>query len=115
MNLALQSFDTANETGVFLLGIGETSRNFVLVTGVVVALSCVGIMTRLLLVALLPAVLMALVDWQLEQFLPASFLRLVLGGIAWAVCTSLAGWMLCPDMMRAAFLKLRNLLFKRNL
>jgi len=114
LNLILQRFDTAHEDGVFLLGLGETARNLVLLTGVVVALSSVGVMLRLVVVALLPAVLMAAFAWQIEQFLPASFLRLVFGGMAWTLCTLLASWLLCPELLRAGFARIYRGLFKSN-
>lgn len=114
VNLVLQSFEHENSTGIFLMGVGETGRALVLLGGVVIALGCFSTFARLTLIAVAPGLLMAAIAWSIEQWLPPSLARLALGGGALILCTAVAGWVLCPGLMRQAFQQFLKLASKKR-
>lgn len=114
LNVAVQNLAQGSGMEVFLLGVGEATRGLVLLLGVALALGCSTVLLRLILIALAPTVIMAVCDWQLEQIMPASFERLVLGGMIWAVCTFAALWLLCPAVLRLGFSRLRAIASRKE-
>jgi hypothetical protein len=83
-----------------MIGLGETARSGVLLLGVALALGCSIAILRLILVALLPTALLVLVAWPLTDVVPSVIGRLAVGGTAWLGCTIMAGWLLCPDLLK---------------
>lgn len=114
LNLLTENLQQTSGMGVFLIGMGEAARSLVLLLGVAVALNCTAMLIRLILIAVPPVALMVLIDWQIEQILPPSFDRLLLGGFAWGVSTLLAGWLLCPALLRAGCVRVRDLIFRNS-
>jgi putative peptidoglycan lipid II flippase len=114
MNLVTQTLWSGTGVEVFMLGLGETTRSLVLLLGVALALNCSGALMRLLLIALVPAGCLMLAEWQLLQHMPASFERLVLGGLLWGLATLAAAWLLCPALLRFVILKAVSVVSRRK-
>ena len=105
-NIASQRFD-AGDHGVMVLGLGEAVRGAVLLTAVVLALECRGVLARLVLIGLAPAGLMLLVGFEITAYLPPSFGRLVLGGAVCGATIVLAAAVLCPALLIALLAAVR--------
>ncbi len=88
-NLTTSWVAPAGDTSVLMLGLGETSRSVVLLLGIVLALECRAHLFRLILVAALPATLMVLAGWQVQQAFTGTLNRLLMGGVAYGACTRL--------------------------
>jgi putative peptidoglycan lipid II flippase len=107
-NLTTSWIAPAGATSVLLLGLGETARSLVLLTGIVLALECRAHLFRLILLAAIPAALMALAGWQVHQAFTGTLSRLFAGGAACAVCVLLAMALLMPAARQAAFAHVRS-------
>ncbi|MBP0439620.1 lipid II flippase MurJ [Tianweitania sediminis] len=99
-NVVAQTFGPVGDPRIFMIGLGETARSGVLLLGVALALGCSIAILRLILVALLPTALLVLVAWPLTDVVPSVVGRLAVGGTAWLCCTIMAGWLLCPDLLK---------------
>jgi putative peptidoglycan lipid II flippase len=102
--LTLQVLDGGD---TLLLGVGETARSLVLLAGVVIALGSRGKLLWLILLASVPAALMALLGWQIQERIVATLPRLLTGGVACLLCMMIAVAMMMPSMCIAAFERAR--------
>lgn len=114
MNLLTENLQRASGMGVFFIGTGEAARSLVLLFGVVAALGCGAMLMRLIALCVPAAALMLLLGWQIGQVLPPSFERLMLGGVAYGACALLSARLLCPALLGAVFIRVRNLVFRRT-
>jgi putative peptidoglycan lipid II flippase len=103
--LTLQVFGGGD--GTLLLGIGETSRGLVLLAGVVIALDSRLKLLWLILLASFPAALMAVLGWQIHDRIDGMLPRLLAGGVAYLLCSSIAMAILMPSLCLAAFARVR--------
>jgi putative peptidoglycan lipid II flippase len=94
--------------GTLLLGIGETTRGLVLLAGVVIALDSRLKLLRLIVLASLPAALMALLGWQIHERMAGTLPRLFAGGAAYLLCIALAVGMLMPTLRVEAVARVRG-------
>ena len=106
-NLLTSWIAPAGETSVLLLGLGETARSLVLLFGIVLALECRAHLIRLILLAAVPATLMALAGWQIHQAFTGTLNRLVAGGVACGICILLAMAVLMPNVRQAGLAHVR--------
>ena len=97
-----------DDHGVLILGLGEAVRGAVLLGGVILALKCRGALARLVLIGLCPAGLMLLVGWEIVSYLDPSFGRLVVGGVVCGATIILSAAILCPALLSAILVFLRN-------
>jgi putative peptidoglycan lipid II flippase len=108
LNLLTADMQATSGAGLLILGLGETARSCVLLAGIVLALECRGKLILLLLTAMVPASLMALLGWQIHQAVTGTIERLLAGGVACGLCTAIAVAMLMPASCRAGLAQVRN-------
>lgn len=114
LNQLTQHLGAGEGSGVFMIGLGETTRSLVLLFGVTLAIGCLAPMLRLIAIAAIPTALFVAAALELEHLAPASFERLVCGGALWALCTLLSAWLLCPALVRAVFDRLSQMAARRG-
>ena len=107
-NLTTSWVAPAGDTSVLMLGLGETSRSVVLLLGIVLALECRAHLFRLILVAALPATLMVLAGWQVQQAFTGTLNRLLMGGVAYGACTAIAIAILMPTVRQTALTSIQS-------
>ncbi len=108
LNLLTSGLQQSSGAGLLLLGLGETLRSIVLLGGVMLALPCRRMLIGLILLAMLPAAVMGLLGWQIDQLFSGALERLVVGGLACAACIGLAAALLMRDVCRTVFRQLGN-------
>ena len=86
----------AGGAGLLILGLGESARGCVLLTGIVLALECRGRIMFQILLGLIPACVMLLMGWQICESFPGTIQRLFAGIAAYLLCVVLAGLILVP-------------------
>jgi len=101
-NLTVSWVAPAGDTSVLMLGLGETTRSLVLLMGIVLALECRAHLFRLILIAVLPAMLMVFAGWQVQQAFTGTFTRLLMGGLAYGAVTAIAIAILMPALRQTA-------------
>lgn len=108
INLSTSSLQGAGDSGIFLLGLGEAARGIVLLVGVIIALEARRKLLFLIVLALFPAALMALLGWQIHQEFSGTVSRLLMGGVAYLVCIAFALILLMPTACAAALRRARS-------
>lgn len=108
-NLITSWVHPPGETSVLMLGLGEAARSLVLLTGIVLALEYRTHLFRLILIAAVPAALMALAGWQVQQAVTGTLPRLFAGGAACGLCILAAMTMLMPAAREAGLAYARSL------
>jgi putative peptidoglycan lipid II flippase len=106
-NLLTAGTQEASGASLLLFGLGEATRSYVLLAGIMLALDCRGRLFLLMLMATIPASVMGLLCWHIHEAVTGTLPRLLAGGLACAICTALAMAMLMPSACRAVFANLR--------
>jgi putative peptidoglycan lipid II flippase len=96
VNLLTSQLPMAGGSGMLLLGLGEAARSIVLLAAVVFVLEGRRKILFLILLALLPASLMALFGWQIHGAFAGTIERLFAGVLAYLVCLAIAVGLLMP-------------------
>jgi putative peptidoglycan lipid II flippase len=107
VNLATAGIQETSGAGTFLLGLGEAARSCTLLAGVVLALKCGGRLLFLICIALVPAAILAMIGWKIDETVTGSYQRLFAGGIACVGCIALAASILMPMELKAALRRVR--------
>lgn len=108
VNVLTLSVHGAGDPGTLLLGLGEAARGIVLLAGVVIALQSRRKLLSLILLALVPAALMILLGWQIQQLFSGTLSRLGAGAAAYLVCIAVAAALLMPSTCAAGLSLLRR-------
>ena len=87
--------------GLLFLGLGETTRGLVLLTGVIIALEYRRHLLMPILLAVIPALVMAFLGWQIDATVSGTIARLALGGLACLASMLIAFAILLPAFSRA--------------
>jgi putative peptidoglycan lipid II flippase len=87
---------TASGPGMLLLGLGESSRSFVLLAAVILALESRRKIAFLILLSLVPASLMLAGGLLIQGAFSDSIQGLLFGGLAYLVCFAFAVGLLMP-------------------
>ena len=96
VNLLTSHMQTASGPGMLLLGLGESSRSFVLLAAVILALESRRKIAFLILLSLVPASLMLAGGLLIQGAFSDSIQRLLFGGLAFLVCFAFAVGLLMP-------------------
>jgi putative peptidoglycan lipid II flippase len=108
VNLATSYLPHVAQSGTLLLGLGEAARGIVLLAGVMIALGSRRKLMFLIVLASLPAALMALLGWQVHETFTGTWQRLFAGGLAYLVCIAISMAMLMPGAYVAALARIRG-------
>lgn len=109
-NLLIPRLHGSPEQGMLLLGVGEAIRSIVLLIGVVVVL---GDWRRVLTpigIALVPALLMVVLGFAIQDHIEGTLPRLVVGGGAYLLCLAIAVGILMPAMVASLAKRARRTL-----
>lgn len=112
INLLTAGYQTAVGSGTFLIGLGESARGLVLLGAVVLVLEIRRTVLRLIAIAIIPAVMMGLLGWQIHQIFAGTIERLLVGVIAYLGTIAVSVGLLMPAAFRAEFARARNWLRK---
>ena len=108
INLLSSTIHEGGDFGVFVIGLGDSARSFVLLGGVVLALGYGWRIMRLIGLALIPtAGMVALDEWAI-QAIDGSFTRLLCGGVACVFTILVAEKILFPEIYTAVLSFIRN-------
>jgi putative peptidoglycan lipid II flippase len=107
-NATSSTMHVASGEGMLLLGLAEASRSLVLLTGVVLALEERRKILSLILLAMLPALLMAALGVLIQGAVADLLPRLFVGGIACLVCIAIAAAVLVPAAAPLVLNRLRR-------
>jgi putative peptidoglycan lipid II flippase len=108
VNFLTSYLPQAAEYGTLLLGLGEAVRGFVLLGGIMIALTARRKLLFLIFLASFPAALMLLLGWQVHEAFSGPWQRLFVGGAACLVCIAISVGMLMPKAYVAGFARLRG-------
>lgn len=97
-NLVLSRLHVSSYGAITMIGVGESCRSLVMLTGVVLALDGRWRVFSLIAVSLIPAALMLGIGWVIDQSVFGTLPRLFAGAAAYAACAALAIAMLVPGM-----------------
>ena len=107
-NATTSIMHVASDQGMLLLGLGEASRSLVLLVGVVLALEERRKILGLILLAMLPALLMATLGVLIQDAIADLLLRLFVGGVTCLVCIAVAVAVLMPTIVPVALNRVRR-------
>ncbi|MGO9359617.1 MAG: lipid II flippase MurJ [Xanthobacteraceae bacterium] len=106
VNYLLSQLHASGATALLLIASGESTRSFVMLAGVLVCLGGRRKLLGLIAVALVPAALMLLLGWQIENSIIGVGERLLTGVLAYAACAVMSVSMLVPALRDAALERL---------
>lgn len=104
-NLLFSTVPALREFGPFLLGFSEAIRGFVLLFATALAMRCTLRLLYLLILAAIPATIMAVSGFAIQEILSGSLLRLGAAGVACLFSCLIGGAVLAPHMTSAFFRK----------
>lgn len=104
-NLVFSTVPALHDFGPFLLGFSETVRGFVLLFATTVAMRCSFKLLYLLILAAIPATIMAVSGFAILEMLSGSLQRLGAAGVACFFSCLIGGAVLSPHMTSAFFRK----------
>lgn len=107
-NLSSSVLYPAGGYEVFVLGLGDSARSFMLLGGVVLALGHGGRILRLIGIALVPTAGLVALDWSVIQQVDGSFTRLSLGVVACVFTILVAQKILFPEIYATVLSFIRN-------
>ncbi len=100
-NTLSTQFASSPSQGLLFLGLGETMRGFVLLTGMIIAIEYRRQLLVPILWAAIPATVMAFLGWQVHEAVTGTIPRLAFGGLACLATMLVAFGILLPDFCRA--------------
>ena len=107
-NMVSTHFAASDSQGILFLGFGETTRSLVLLGGVILALGYRRRLLTLILLAAIPAAVMALLGWQIHEAVSGTLPRLALGSLACLVSMAVALGILMPQARKVVVAQLRT-------
>ena len=105
MNLLFSTVPALHDFGPFLLGFSEAVRGFVLLFATTIAMRCSLKLLYLLILAAIPAAIMAMSGFAILELLTGSFQRLGTAGVAFIFASLIGSVILAPHVTSAFFEK----------
>jgi putative peptidoglycan lipid II flippase len=106
VNLSISLIPAGDTHRLLFLGLGETARGIVLLTGIAISLKCGLHILRLSLLAAIPAAAVLFMSGPVHTMLAGTLLRLMVGGCVCIVGVILASVLLMPETWRIGLARL---------
>lgn len=100
-NFSTSTLQHSTGLGVLILGLGETCRGLVLLTGVIVLLEGRGMLVKLIAIGAIPAMAMLALGYGILHVFDGTLPRLFAGGAAYVVAIVFSFWLLVPWAVKA--------------